>query len=494
MNNAGSIFKIFLGVLLLGCAVSAKSQKADGQLKKSVFAVDKTEHDYGTIPEDGGLANHVFTVTNAGNQPLVINNVASSCGCTTPDWTREPIAAGKTGEIKVAYNPKGRIGAFNRAVTVYGENTEPVQLTIKGNVVQKAESEAPKVPVFKPLETSFNFGTIGESDGYAEHVFKFKNEGTSPLLITQVQASCGCTTPEWTTTPVEPGQEGVIILTFNPRGRLGSFNKSATVHTNEDGGYKRHKLIITGNVVNRPRDLNAYCKDTVGGVGIEDIVLEYNTFDPVGANKKTVYIKNSNPEAVYFTLDNVPDFMTVTYPDSLKAEWPGEIAFAFDGTKTTGRKGRFNDLITLTVKDNTGNALGSETISLKANYIDDFNGLSPLQKVNSPTLEVQNVQLDLGEVKDGFLGLFGGSASKSFVLVNVGKSDLTVHSVSSDDPRVHTPNLNGKVIKVGESLAVSVNVKAKEIGENNIDTDIYVVCNDPRGPVRRIKVTAQKAN
>lgn len=481
--------KILLGFLIITCFASAQNQTAD---TKATFTIDNKVFDYGNISEDGGLANHTFTIKNTGNDPLIIKQVVASCGCTTPDWTKDPIVTGKTGEIKVAYNPVGRPGPFNKTVSVYCENSNPVQLTIKGNVEKKNDDQG-KVPIFSPVETSYNFGTISENDGYAEHIFHFKNTGTAPLTISRVQASCGCTKPEWTQEPIAPGKEGAIIITFNPKGRIGNFNKNATVYTNEDNGYKRHKLTISGVVVERPSD-NPFVKfsDTIGGVGIEDKLLSYKSFSLSGINKNVVHIKNYNPESVYFSWENVPEHMNIQGPDSLKTEWPGEFSVTIDNSKTAEKRGRITDKFIWNIKNKEGKLLGSEEISVTVNYTDDFNKLSPLQNVNAPTLKIEHTQIEFGEIKNGFLGLFGGSASKPVIFTNTGKSDLILHSVSSDDTRVHLPDLKGKTIKAGESLTVNVTIKAKELNAI-IDTDIYVICNDPKGPVRMIKVTAQKA-
>ncbi|MDR0572473.1 MAG: DUF1573 domain-containing protein [Tannerella sp.] len=485
--------KILLVFLFISCLVLNGKQTAGINTVKAAYTLDNHVHDYGNIPEDGGLANHIFTIKNTGDAPLIVKQVIASCGCTTPNWTKGPIASGKTGEIKIAYNPKGRPGPFSKTVSVYCENADPVQLTIKGNVEKKSDDNV-KNPVFSPEETSHDFGSIGENDGYAEHIFKFKNTGNAPLSITRVQASCGCTKPEWTQTPVEPGQEGFIIITFNPKGRIGNFNKSATVYTNEDNGYKRHKLSITGIVTEKPGD-NPYINyaDTVGGVGIEKKNFTYKTFAASGPNKLGAYIKNYNSETVYFSWEDVPDYITVSAPDSLKADWPGEIVIDIDGIKTSDKRGRITDKLTWKIKNREGKILGSDNISATVNYIDDFRKQSALQSVSAPSLEIKDTRLEFGEIKSSFLGVFGGNASKQLILTNTGKSDLVLHSVSSDDLRVYLPDLKGKTIKAGESFAINVTIKAKELESENIDTDIYVICNDPKGPVRRIKVAAQKA-
>ncbi len=95
---------------------------------------DKLEHDYGTI-ERGGEGDCVFTFTNKGQKPLVLSNVNTSCGCTVPEWPREPIAPGETGKIKVKYNTN-LAGIFNKSITVYSNAANStVRLRIKGQVI-----------------------------------------------------------------------------------------------------------------------------------------------------------------------------------------------------------------------------------------------------------------------------------------------------------------------------------------------------------------------
>ena len=483
MNKVTKQLKVLLGFLIINCTVYAQSQPANST-QKATFTVDKNVHDYGKIPEDGGLANHTFVITNTGKTPLVINRVVASCGCTTPDWTKAPIAPGKTGDVKVAFDPKGRPGAFKKIISVYCDNADPVQLVISGNV-GKEEADSPRAPVFSPTETSHNFGTIGESDGYAQHIFTFKNTGDAPLVISRVTASCGCTKPEWPQQPIQPGQESDIIIMYNPQGRPGNFNKTATVYTNEGGGYKRHTLTILGNVTEKPSD-KAYVQyvDTIGNIGIEKKNVSYKVFNINEQNKDLINIKNYNKENAYFVWDNIPDYITVNGPEFLKGDWPGEMYIIVDGAKTTEKRGRITDKLNLTVKDNNGNVLGRETFTVTVNYLDDFNNLSPLQKVSASSIEIDNSRLDFGDVKKG-------KATKQFVITNSGKSDLIIHSLTSEDPRVVFPDINGKTIAPGSSLTVKATIRAKDLNSENINTDIYVVSNAPKTPVRMILVAAK---
>jgi hypothetical protein len=115
-------------------ALNVNAQTQDTTL---VIKFENTVHDYGTI-EQGSDGSYEFKFTNEGKTPLILNNVRSSCGCTVPSWTREPVQPGSAGSIKVVYNTAS-IGAFNKSVTVNSNAVNStVVLQIKGNVVQKS--------------------------------------------------------------------------------------------------------------------------------------------------------------------------------------------------------------------------------------------------------------------------------------------------------------------------------------------------------------------
>ena len=101
--------------------------KPEGPLP--AFTFEKVEHDFGTINE-GEVVEHVFKFTNTGEAPLIIQNATGSCGCTVPDWSKEPIAPGETGEIVAKFDSKGRQNIQNKSVTVTA-NTWPKQTTLR---------------------------------------------------------------------------------------------------------------------------------------------------------------------------------------------------------------------------------------------------------------------------------------------------------------------------------------------------------------------------
>jgi hypothetical protein len=116
--------------VLLATGIAAAQDNAAASL-----SVSEESYDFGTIKENGGKVSHKFVVKNDGVQPLVITRVIASCGCTTPEWTKEPIAPGKTGEILVTYDPQGRPGPFAKTVSIYSNGKKGSQvITIRGEV------------------------------------------------------------------------------------------------------------------------------------------------------------------------------------------------------------------------------------------------------------------------------------------------------------------------------------------------------------------------
>lgn len=115
----------------IGCTQDAGADNAGKQGPKIEF--EKTIHDFGDI-EYGGNGTYEFVFKNTGNEPLIITDVKSSCGCTVPKWSKEPIPKGESGTIKVKYNTR-RAGSFTKSVRVLNNSATPqVVLQIKGKV------------------------------------------------------------------------------------------------------------------------------------------------------------------------------------------------------------------------------------------------------------------------------------------------------------------------------------------------------------------------
>lgn len=141
--------KIVLALFaMLGFAGAFAQDQPDNG--KAEIKFEKETHNFGTLKE-GVVATYEFKFTNTGDEALVITHVNVSCGCTTPEWSKEAIPPGKTGYVRVSYDTKGRPGEFNRSITVTTNAKTPVKvLTITGVV----GVSTPNVPTPPPMPPS----------------------------------------------------------------------------------------------------------------------------------------------------------------------------------------------------------------------------------------------------------------------------------------------------------------------------------------------------
>ena len=118
----------------------ASNQVASEKMPKITFA-ETGIYDFGTLTE-GDTVEHSFAFTNTGEFPLIINNITASCGCTTPEWPREPVAPGAKSSVRVRFNSRGKNGEQSKTITIFA-NTEPAMtdLHFKALVNPKTDSD-----------------------------------------------------------------------------------------------------------------------------------------------------------------------------------------------------------------------------------------------------------------------------------------------------------------------------------------------------------------
>ena len=210
--------RLFTVFLLLGLSIHLTAQA------KIEFI--QTTHDFGLI-EEGDNATYLFIFKNIGTDTLQIESVRPSCGCTSPYWAKDPVLPGETGEIKVQYNSKGRIGAFYKSINIVSNSIEPnKQLKIGGLVVPPlndniSQDSISKSPVIEILSTKY---VLGEIEERKKESFKIlvKNTGKAPLVIKKVQAGSGWFYSPETPTTIAIGElkEITINITPNQEGKM----------------------------------------------------------------------------------------------------------------------------------------------------------------------------------------------------------------------------------------------------------------------------------
>ncbi len=125
--------KLIFTAVLMVCGMAVTMAQKPAQIK-----FEKTTHNFGSFPESNPKVTCTFSFTNEGEQPLVINQAIASCGCTVPEYTKNPVKPGEKGEIKVTYNGAGKFpGHFKKSITVRTNGAvEMTRLYIEGDMTE----------------------------------------------------------------------------------------------------------------------------------------------------------------------------------------------------------------------------------------------------------------------------------------------------------------------------------------------------------------------
>ena len=138
MKKISSLLFVVSAFIFAGAQTNPVSQLTI--VPQDLLQIKQAEYDFGKIPQGKPVYTY-FEIVNTGGEPLKLDNVQASCGCTTPEWDHAPIAAGATAKIKVGYNAAGE-GYFDKMITITYKGTSK-QLKIKGTVWKAPEGSAP---------------------------------------------------------------------------------------------------------------------------------------------------------------------------------------------------------------------------------------------------------------------------------------------------------------------------------------------------------------
>lgn len=149
--NPGIMKNVFLLIFLVAFTVGASAQTATTTAPAiEVIQAKESNHDFGKIPQ-GRPATYVFEITNTGKEALKLDNVQASCGCTTPQWSKDAIEPGATSKIIVGYNAYAE-GYFEKTITISYNQGQSKVLVIKGNVYKAPPASAPENASVKLLK------------------------------------------------------------------------------------------------------------------------------------------------------------------------------------------------------------------------------------------------------------------------------------------------------------------------------------------------------
>lgn len=324
-------------------------------------------------------------------------------------------------------------------------------------------------PAMKLSGSEHDFGKFKEEAGRQRFDFIVQNTGTQPLVIQNIVASCGCTTPEWTKNPIPPKGTGLVTAIYDPQNRPGQFNKTLSVYTNAKPAVT--VLVIKGEVIPREKTVEELFVFPVGEVRFESNHLAFTNVKKNEKKIRTMQVINTSKQPAKIEFDNVPQHLVLkANPQVLKPGQKGLIEGTYDATKKDAW-GYTTDIIRLKINDVVDQKV---YYAVSANLVEDFSGLSKDDLANAPVFNIASKTADLGKIP--------GSTAKDveFQFTNGGKSDLVIRYIkASCGCTAVQQGIQGKGIKPGETGSIkavfnSGGYKGKQTKA------IYVYTNDPK--------------
>jgi hypothetical protein len=317
--------------------------------------------------------------------------------------------------------------------------------------------------------TEHDFGTFKEEAGRQTFDFVVTNTGIDPLVIQNVVASCGCTTPEWTKQPIPAGSKGKVTAIYDPTNRPGPFSKTLSVYTNTKPEVV--VLVIKGEVTPREKTVEELFTFPVGAVRFESNHLAFTNVKKTEKKIRVMQLINTSTAPVKVEFDGLPVYLSlIANPETLKPGQKGLVEGTYDATKNPGW-GNVSDMIKIKL-----NSVAQENVYyyVSANLVEDFSSLSKEDLLNAPVFKVASSTVELGKIK--------GSTQNEveFKFTNEGKSDLMIRHIRSTCGCTAVQQGNQNVgIKLGESSSIkAVFNSGSYVGK--VTKAIYVYTNDPK--------------
>jgi hypothetical protein len=322
-------------------------------------------------------------------------------------------------------------------------------------------------PIISFTQKEFDFGTFPEIAGLVVHDFQFTNTGKVPLILNDVKASCGCTTPEWTKEPVLPGKSGSIRVTFNPKNRPGSFSKTIQVNSNSD--LPLVTLVIKGVVIPAEKIEDVY-RYSVGPVRIQTIYAAFGEIYKGSTGKFSIKVMNtSHDTTVQLSFKQMPSYISVRMvPASLGPQQEGRIDMEY-ASPLQNSWDYIVDRVDLLVN---GKEVPNNRISITANIKENFDSLTTEEMARAPVVQFDETSFDFGTKSPNKV------IEHVFTLTNAGKSNLYIRKVgASCGCTAVQPSKT--TIAPGESTQIKT-VFNPAGREGNQKKAITVITNDPK--------------
>ena len=342
---------VFIAVALLAFWGAAAQQPSTMK-----FTAD--EWDFGTIKEEGGKVSHRFEFTNSGPNPFVIQKVETSCGCTTPTFTREPVLPGRKGYVEITYDPLYRPGSFRREVTVTSNDRKNInKLIIRGNVIATPRTPQQEFPVevgggLMASRTTVGVGYLARGTSQAGTLEYYNDSKNSVTLGVEYESPAIPGFSVSFSSPVlQPGARGVMTLTFDLRSAVLWGRLSGGFYLTVNGRKMPVRFTATGIAV---EDFSNLTPEQFNQGVRADFTAQYYHFGDVRAGEektKNFTVTNTGRLPLVVRYVHPDEHMSVTLKQGAVIRPGGSVTFS--GTLRTegARPGRFMGTTVIILND-----------------------------------------------------------------------------------------------------------------------------------------------
>lgn len=351
-----------------------------------------------------------------------------------------------------------------------------IMLTSFAAVMTAAAAGEPRVEF---LGKTHDFGAFDENDGVVSCEFRYVNTGDEPLVIVAARSTCGCTTPNYTKTPVEPGDTGVVEVRYNPSGRPGQFSKKVYVDFNTET--PRHTLLVKGVVIGSSNTLRGRYPVDAGELKMRNSTLLMGEVTKGKSKSAFFEVYNATPDTLTPEWSDLPDGLRVM--TSTPAIAPGEqCTYTFYlQPEAPEMYGIYTDTLTLRATP----VADPIKVDMVAVINEDFSRMTPGQLAAAPHIEIVERMVDFDVIDPE-----AGPVTATFTIRNTGKDALLLRRVYTTDPGVTVTASTDKV-KKGKTATVTVTVDPLAIPSEILNARISVITNDPNNPTSVIRAVAQ---
>jgi hypothetical protein len=322
-------------------------------------------------------------------------------------------------------------------------------------------------PKMELLTKEHDFGTIKQADGKVTYNFIVTNTGDSALAIVNVVPSCGCTTPEWTKSPIPPKGQGKITAIYDAASYPGPFNKTLTVHSNSKP--EPVVLVIKGEVTPKEKTVEELYTWPLGAVRFESNHLAFTNVKKSEKKIRVMPIINTGAEPVKIEFMMVPNYLTLKVnPETLKPGQKGIIEGTYDATQNPSW-GNVSDMIKVRLN---GVEQTNNLYYVSANLVEDFSTLTREELENAPVFKVAAITVDIGRMDSAT------TRDVEFKYSNDGKRDLIFRLVKPQCGCTAVQQGN-PIVKPGESGSIKATFNSTGY-KGKVIKAIYVYTNDPK--------------